>query len=114
MRARDWVQCSVRVGSKPGVESARAEQAFVPGPGHGVSADADPCEEVESLRASAGHKDAVTRAHREVELALRVAYALEHGLSQAEIAARLGVAPGDVKAAAAQLKRVRARLEQGD
>jgi predicted transcriptional regulator len=50
-------------------------------------------------------------ARRDVELALKVAVGVEAGLTHDEIAARLGVTRGDVKAAAARLKRVRERLD---
>ena len=53
-------------------------------------------------------------ARREVELSLKVAYALDRDIKHDEIAARLGVGLGDVKAAAKRLATVRKRLEQGD
>jgi hypothetical protein len=51
-------------------------------------------------------------AQREIELALKVAVAIEHDLPQAVIAERLGVTPGEVKEARLRLKRVRERLER--
>jgi hypothetical protein len=53
-------------------------------------------------------------AQREVQLALRVAYALEHGMRVDDIAERLGVSRGEVKTAAAKVKRIRERLERED
>jgi DNA-directed RNA polymerase specialized sigma24 family protein len=52
-------------------------------------------------------------AQSEVELALKVAYAVEHGLTQDEIAAKLGVPRGEVGAAAKRVKRIREQLERG-
>ena len=53
-------------------------------------------------------------AHREVELALKVAYALEHDMKPADIADRLDITAGAVKSAASQVKRARGRLERGE
>jgi hypothetical protein len=51
-------------------------------------------------------------ARREVELALKVAVAVERGLRHEVIAARLGVTRCEVTAATARLKRVRERVER--
>jgi DNA-directed RNA polymerase specialized sigma24 family protein len=52
-------------------------------------------------------------ARREVEEALRVAYALEHDLQPAEITDRLGISLGEFKAAAKRVARAQQRLERG-
>jgi hypothetical protein len=59
------------------------------------------------------HKSLMADAEQELELALRVAYGLEAGLSADDIAARLGVDRGEVLAAAKQVERSRQRLRQG-
>jgi hypothetical protein len=50
---------------------------------------------------------------REVQEALKVAYALEHDLPPAEIAERLQLSLGEVKDASKRVARARERLEPG-
>lgn len=52
-------------------------------------------------------------AQREIELALKVGYAVECGMRVDDIADRLGVSRGDVTAAAKRVKRIREQLERG-
>jgi DNA-directed RNA polymerase specialized sigma24 family protein len=52
-------------------------------------------------------------AQREIELALKVVYGIESGMSKEDIAARLGVSGGEVKTALSQVRRARERLERG-
>jgi hypothetical protein len=52
-------------------------------------------------------------AQRQIQLAMKVAFALEHGLAKQDIAARLDVTLGEVQASVTRLKRVRGRLDCG-
>jgi DNA-directed RNA polymerase specialized sigma24 family protein len=58
------------------------------------------------------HKALAQRAEREVALALKVAYALERGMTADEIAARLDVSRGEVLDATRRIERARGGLDR--